>query len=50
MPTVSLHYSHTGRRCQLRASFSRRSIVRNQEYQALIGYLLGLAYLLWKVI
>src|SRR5688572_2800342 len=24
--------------------------LRNQEYQALIGYLLGLAYLLWKVI
>ena len=24
--------------------------LRNQEYQALIGYLLGLAYLVWKII
>jgi protein-S-isoprenylcysteine O-methyltransferase Ste14 len=37
-----------GRNIEGRATFDLRLYVRNQEYQALLGYFAGLCYLIWK--
>jgi protein-S-isoprenylcysteine O-methyltransferase Ste14 len=37
-----------GKRTSSSGSFRRALYMRNQEYQALIGYLVGLGFLVWK--